>query len=126
MIDKESKACGRCPAILPLSSFGINRRRSDGRSLYCPDCVREKTKIFREQERAGQAARKRMVMAKTPAVRVRVAIEAGARSYFEIARKARLGTDTVGDALAELMLEQKVVKSEIVNGTRQYFLRRAA
>lgn len=66
-----------------------------------------------------------MIIAKTPAYRVRLAIESGARSYFEIVRKARLGTDTVGDALVELMLEQGIVKSVEVNGERRYFVRAA-
>ncbi len=37
-MDEVTKKCGRCKATKPLSSFGTNRARVDGRQNYCNDC----------------------------------------------------------------------------------------
>lgn len=37
--DKGEKLCGMCGATRPLSEFGRDRARKDGRSYYCRDCL---------------------------------------------------------------------------------------
>ena len=34
----DTKWCNRCARTLPLAAFGRNRRRRDGRQVYCREC----------------------------------------------------------------------------------------
>lgn len=139
---------------LPLSEFGICRSRKDGRNLYCKGCVRKKITDARQALKEYRSARKRYVsqpvdatswiapepesdqqasqnyaglLSKlSPDERVREAIRKGARTQKEIARETRLGKDETGDAIANLLLWTREIKTQIVGETRLYFLNESA
>lgn len=58
----------------------------------------------------------------TPAERVREAIRKGARTQKEIAQRTRLGKDEIGDALANLLLWTREIRTEVVDNTRRYLI----
>lgn len=58
----------------------------------------------------------------TPAERVREAIRKGARTQKEIAQRTRLGKDEIGDALANLLLWTREIRTEVVNNARRYLI----
>jgi hypothetical protein len=53
---------------------------------------------------------------------VREAIRKGARTQKEIAQETRLGKDEIGDAIANLLLWTREIKTQIVDSNRQYFM----
>jgi len=62
----------------------------------------------------------------TPAERVREAIRKGARTQKEIAQGTKLGKDEIGDALANLLLWTREIRTEVVDNARRYLINEAA
>lgn len=147
------KKCPRCEASLPLSEFGVCRARKDGLNLYCKRCIRQKIahsrQALREYKNArikhgsepgagrsrvtidaksGFSARRiaRMLRKLSPADRVREAIRCGARTQKEIAHVTKLPKDEVCDALANLLLWTREIRTQIVNHQRVYFVNEVA
>ncbi len=54
--------------------------------------------------------------------RVREAIRKGARTQREIAQETKLGKDEIGEALANLLLWTREIRTEMVDNTRHYSL----
>ena len=61
----------------------------------------------------------------SPVDRVRDAIRKGARTQREIAQETKLGKDEIGDALANLLLWTREIRTQVVDNTRMYFLNEA-
>ena len=140
--DGSGKNCPICCQQLPLSEFGICRARHDGRNLYCKSCIRKKVTESRRALKEYRSARKRgsqvtsepaegsspsadyprMLNKLSPADRVREAIRKGSRTQREIAQETRLGKDEIGDALANLLLWTREIRTEVVDNTRHYYL----
>ena len=140
----EAKVCPICSELLPVSEFGICRARKDGRNLYCKVCIRRKVtdsrKALREYKSRKRDAQvvtamassdtelngiqytSRFVIKLSPVERVREAIKHGARTQKEIAQATKLGKDEIGDALANLLLWSKEIRTEVVDNTRQYLI----
>lgn len=137
------KNCPICSLQLPLSEFGVCRARKDGRNLYCKGCIRKKVTDSRKALKEYRSARKRYVgqpisesgsfldgepsgnypriLSKlSPVERVREAIKKGASTQKEIAQETRLGKDEIGDALANLLLWTREIKTEMVDNVRVY------
>lgn len=146
------KKCPRCEESLPLSEFGVCRARKDGLNLYCKRCIRQKIaqsrQALREYKNArikhgsqpvagrsrvtidaksGFSARRiaRMLRKLSPADRVREAIRCGARTQKEIAQVTKLPKDEVCDALANLLLWSREIRTQVVSHTRMYFVNEA-
>ncbi len=149
----ELKKCPRCEESLALSEFGLCRARKDGLNLYCKRCIRQKIAHSRQALREYKNARikqgatavpersrvsidaksgfsprriARMLRKLSPADRVREAIRCGARTQKEIAQVTRLPKDEVCDALANLLLWTREIRTQIVNHTRMYFVNEAS
>jgi len=149
----ELKRCPRCEESLPLLEFGVCRARKDGLNLYCKRCIRQKIAQSRQALREYKSARikhgtpavtgrsrvaidaksgfsprriARMLRKLSPADRVREAIRCGARTQKEIAQVTKLPKDEVCDALANLLLWTREIRTQIVNHTRMYFVNEAA
>jgi hypothetical protein len=147
--DGSGKHCPICCQQLPLSEFGVCRARSDGRNLYCKSCIRKKVTDSRRALKEYRSARKRCgsqpiseqtglplpegdstssanysrVLSKlSPVDRVREAVRKGARTQREIAQETRLGKDEIGDALANLLLWTREIRTEVLDNTRLYYL----
>jgi len=61
----------------------------------------------------------------SPVERVREAIRKGARTQKEIAQETKLGKDEIGDALANLLLWTREIRTEIIDSNRMYFISEA-
>ena len=150
----DTKQCPICSQALPLTEYGICRARKDGRNLYCKSCIRRKVSESRRAFKAYKSVRHQYVVQKTepgdcgdgdenaaparrqyvtrqiskmtPAERVREAIKNGARTQKEIAQGTKLGKDEIGDALANLLLWTREVRTEVVDNNRMYFINEAA
>jgi hypothetical protein len=143
------KKCPRCEESLTLSEFGVCRARKDGLNLYCKRCIRQKIAQSRQAMReyknarvkhgnqtvtgrspvtidakAGFSARRiaRMLRKLSPADRVREAIRCGAETQTEIAQITKLPKDEVCDALANLLLWTREIRTQVINHTRRYFV----
>jgi hypothetical protein len=135
------KYCPICCQELPLAEFGVCRARKDGRNLYCKSCIRKKVTESRRALKEYRSARKRYVhqpmlegheagdhtfpraLSKlSPIERVREAIKKGARTQKEIAQETRLGKDEIGDAIANLLLWTREIRTQTVGNTRHYFI----
>jgi hypothetical protein len=142
-----TKQCPICVQELPLSEYGVCRARKDGRNLYCKSCIRKKVSDSRKAFKAYKSVRHQyierplsgkektntrrsgvmqQVSRMSPAERVREAIKLGARTQKEIAKRARVGNDEVGEALANLLLWTREVRSESINDERMYFINEVA
>ena len=146
---QESKHCPICSSDLPISEFGICRARKDGRNLYCKSCIRNKVTQSRRALKEYKSVRKRCIAQHiemteqisdnasasqyalrstsklSPVDRVREAIRKGARTQREIAQETKLGKDEIGDALANLLLWTREIRTQVVDNTRMYFLNEA-
>lgn len=147
------KNCPICSQVLPLSEFGVCRARKDGRNLYCKSCIRQKVTNSRRALKEYRSARKRYTSSPvaeqswstaptsqsaslpgysrllsnlSPAERVREAIRKGARTQKQIAQETRLGKDEIGDAIANLLLWTREIKTQTVDNTRHYFINESA
>ena len=144
----ELKKCPRCEESLPLSEFGVCRARKDGLNLYCKRCIRQKIALSRQALREYKKARvkhgtsstepsrltinsksvfssrriARMLRKLSPADRVREAIRCGAHTQKEIALVTKLPKDEVCDALANLLLWTREIRTQIVRHQRMYFV----
>jgi hypothetical protein len=143
----ELKRCPRCEEALPLSEYGVCRARKDGLNLYCKRCIRQKIALSRQALREYKSARNkhvggatktritldskagfsprriaRMLRKLSPADRVREAIRCGAETQTEIAQVTKLPKDEVCDALANLLLWTREIRTQIVNHQRKYFI----
>jgi hypothetical protein len=143
------KRCPRCEESLPLLEFGVCRARKDGLNLYCKRCIRQKISQSRQALReykssrikhgtnsapgrspvtidakAGFSPRRiaRMLRKLSPADRVREAIRCGAETQTEIAQVTKLPKDEVCDALANLLLWSREIRTQVINHTRRYFI----
>ena len=148
----ELKRCPRCEESLPLSEFGVCRARKDGLNLYCKRCIRQKIAQSRQALREYKNARikhgatigpdnsrvsidaksgfsprriARMLRKLSPADRVREAIRCGAETQTEIAQVTKLPKDEVCDALANLLLWTREIRTQIVRHQRRYFVNEA-
>src|SRR5882762_15844 len=150
----DTKQCPICSKDLPLTEYGICRARKDGRNLYCKSCIRKKVSESRRAFKAYKSVRHQYVADKldaaatgaaetecspsrrqyvmrqiskmTPVERVREAIRNGARTQKQIAQGTKLGKDEIGDALANLLLWTREIRTEVVDNTRLYFINTAA
>ena len=149
VIEIELKRCPRCEEALPLSEFGVCRARKDGLNLYCKRCIRQKISLSRQALREYKKARgkhgstissdssrlaldakaslnsrriARMLRKLSPADRVREAIRCGAHTQKEIAQVTKLPKDEVCDALANLLLWTREIRTQIVRHQRMYFV----
>jgi hypothetical protein len=148
VLNCETKLCPICSQSLPLAEFGVCRARKDGRNLYCKTCIRKKVTDSRRALKEYKTARKkyvaeastqatdllseesgtvatpytRLASRLSPAERVKDAIRRGARTQKEIALETKLGKDEIGDALANLLLWTREVRTQVVNNTRVYLL----
>src|SRR6185503_19367601 len=147
------KRCPRCEESLPLAEFGVCRARKDGLNLYCKRCIRQKIAHSRQALREYKNARikhgspatagksrvtidaasgfsprriARMLRKLSPADRVREAIRCGARTQTEIAQVTKLPKDEVCDALANLLLWTREIRTQVVRHQRMYFVNEAA
>ena len=141
------KHCPICTQDLSISEFGICRARKDGRNLYCKSCIRNKVTQSRRALKEYKSARKKFIARQvelselvhsdhsssvsytaksvsklSPVERVREAIRRGARTQREIAQETKLGKDEIGDALANLLLWTREIRTQIKDNTRLYFL----
>lgn len=145
-LDGSAKTCPICREELRLLDFGVCRARNDGRNLYCKSCIRKKVTASRRALKEYRSARKRavsqpiseqtglplpegdsanyprMLSKLSPVDRVREAIRKGARTQREIAQETRLGKDEIGDALANLLLWTREIRTEMLDNTRLYYL----
>lgn len=146
-LTSDVKHCPICAQELPISEFGICRARKDGRNLYCKSCIRNKVTESRRALKEYKTARKRFIAQQvevaellnaespglthyspklisklSPVERVRDAIRKGARTQREIAQETKLGKDEIGDALANLLLWTREIRTQVVDNTRLYFL----
>jgi hypothetical protein len=62
----------------------------------------------------------------SPVERVREAIRKGARTQKEIRQQTQLSKDEIGDAIANLLLWTREIKTQIVDNTRLYFINESA
>lgn len=145
------KHCPICSQELALSEFGICRARKDGHNLYCKGCIRAKVTQSRRALKEYKSARKRYIAQQveipeflssdspdagqyvskpasklSPVERVRDAIRRGARTQREIAQESKLGKDEIGDALANLLLWTREIRTQVIDNTRMYYLNDSA
>ena len=143
----DKKHCPICSQDLLISEFGICRARKDGRNLYCKSCIRNKVTQSRRALKEYKTARKKYISQQieiaeflsnepgygsqplpkplsklSPVERVRDSIRRGARTQKEIAHDTKLGKDEIGDALANLLLWTREIRTHIVDNTRMYYL----
>jgi len=143
----ELKHCPICAQELAISEFGVCRARKDGRNLYCKSCIRTKVTQSRRALKEYKSARKRYIAQQvelpefldadshvngqhagrsisklSPVERVRDAIRRGALTQREIAQDTKLGKDEIGDALANLLLWTREIRTRVVDGNRAYFI----
>ena len=78
--------------------------------------------LLLDGDSASSANYPRVLSKLSPVDRVREAIRKGARTQREIAQETRLGKDEIGDAIANLLLWTREIKTEVVDNTRVYLI----
>src|SRR4030095_347670 len=119
-------------------------------NLYCKSCIRKKVTESGRALKEYKTARKRYISQQidaaglfasegddtrtpsqygckltnklSPVDRVRDAIRRGARTQKEIAQDTKMGKDEIGDALANLLLWTREIRTGVVDNTRLYFI----
>ena len=43
------KICSYCDCSKTLDAFGIDRSKKDGLTIYCKDCSKKKSSVYRQQ-----------------------------------------------------------------------------
>jgi hypothetical protein len=133
----DKKHCPICSLDLVIDEFGLCRARKDGRNLYCKSCIRQKVTQSRRALKEYKSSRKKLMVENgllperfgpsgsvcklSPVDRVRNAIREGHQTQTEIAQRTKLGKDEIGDALANLLLWTKEIRTRFVDNTRIYF-----
>ena len=137
------KHCPICSLDLPITDFGFCRARQDGHNLYCKACIRQKVTESRRALKEYKAAQKKRLdqikvqmfeesvveisssrrIRLSPVERVRNAIREGKHTQAEIAEETKLGKDEIGDAIANLLLWNKEIRTQVIDNTRIYFFR---
>ena len=114
--------CSNCSQSKPLSAFGINNQRPDGRALYCKLCINRKVQVTRERKREILAAyRKKNVIANSPLEKVRRAIAKGASTRDEIHKQTRLDWDHITTCLATLRFDLNAIGLVFVEDEPHFF-----
>lgn len=134
------RVCPECPkevGLQPARNFGRCRARKDGRNLYCLNCIRQKVKNQRRAFKEYRLARTQVadtvplnspmfpllhVAKLSPVERVKEAIRKGARTRREIALETRIVTAEIDDALVNLLLWTREIKTRLDGQTRHYFM----
>lgn len=142
-----TKRCKRCEETKPLSEFGVNRVNDtrgacDNKNIWCKSCVNKRVAASRQALREYTASRQKQGLAKlpkqidmnfsprriarmlrklSPKDRVLEAIRGGADTQAEIARVTRLPKDEVGDCIAQALLYEFTIRTEVIDGVRRYF-----
>jgi hypothetical protein len=136
MSNQSLRQCYRCQEFLPQARFGVRRASKDGLNTYCKNCIHNKIKEGRLRDRERRANIKALLDSKpltecvTPKQRAAGLIKealraaAGPLTQEELRRGTHLGRETLCDALAELILWQREVRSLVVGERRVYLLAR--
>jgi hypothetical protein len=83
----------------------------------------EQSATLFDGDTSSSAGYPRRILSKlSPGERVKEAIKKGARTQREIAQETRLGKDEIGDALANLLLWTKEIKTKVVDNMRVYVI----
>lgn len=138
MSNVETKRCPICTKDLPISAFGICRARRDGRNLYCMSCIRSKVTANRRALKEYKANRKQyqaraveyledplqsaLVSKLSPVERVKESIRKGNHTQRDIAADTKIGKDEIGDAIANLLLWTKEIRTQPAGDVRVYFI----
>lgn len=107
---EETRLCPRCGCNWPLSEFGIDRARPDGRNLYCKKCIREKVSIHREVKRQWKSAQRKPPVPSTSIWRMKItskakvelAYQKGITDRVAIQRETRIPWEELTDIIADL------------------------
>lgn len=121
------KKCIRCYEWRGINHFRLrstylNFGARDGRDIVCRPCMRN---ADRERSRTRNLQRS-VPIQMTLLDNVIAVIRAGARTQEQIATNAGLSEDSLCDALAILMLDEKKVTSRTSGDERFYFLKSEA
>lgn len=143
--ETKTKTCPRCEKPLPLGEFGVSNARADRLNIYCKRCNRERTNQSRMAIRDRRARREgsrppdTQGTAPAPAVpvsifkstfagsdteRVTEALKSGAKTQDQLLATTRMAADDLGVALADLLLWDKRIGTEVISDNRVYYLRR--
>lgn len=116
--------CPICGETNP-EQFGICRARKSGRNLYCRSCVNARSNESRRLLKERKAAQKKPITIRlklTPSQKVSIAIRNGARTQAEMEQATELHQDEICDALAILLLWKHEIRTQVIDGTRMYFI----
>lgn len=130
MTMRKTKQCQSfCGRVLKLSEFPPNKQYGKKRHPYCRKCCAEKMRRCRAVLKQRSAVeRKEFVIwkPKSKAEKIIRAIQHGKQTQSQIARHTNLRISEIDILLAGLILDERKVKSELVDGERLYFERIAA
>lgn len=94
--------CRRKGELLPLSEFSINRKKKDGLSIYCRQCMSRRASAWWREFKSKRDAHKPVTIDL-----VMEAVRNGYRTRDAIQRRTNLDEDSISDALALLYLNSK-------------------
>jgi len=115
----EWKDCLRKGEQLPLSEFGVNKLRTDGRHYYCKLCTQQINRNARKRVRGNQLEFEKL----PPQRRVLETLKGGEALTFRVlARRARLSGSELSDLLPRIHGRDRQVISRNGTGPRVYFL----
>lgn len=131
-MNPEKQCRAECKQILPLTSFGKNKKYADGKHNYCKKCCLAKVRMSRQgllppRKHPRKPKSELPLLTGIPEDVVFDLIRKGARTQQEISRKMRLPIDEVDGIIAELILDRKTVIARAVGWERrEYFPRKVA